>query len=257
MKVKDVYAFLDEYAPFHICDKFDNVGMLVGDENARVRAICLCLDITKPVIEEAKKHKANLIISHHPVIFDPLKKVTADSVVYELVKNKMNAICLHTNADMTKEGVTDLMCELMDFEKSDMVLEPVYPDGTGYGTVCELPIPTTATALAQSCKTAFDCTAVRYINTERPIKRVALCSGAGASNLYNAVSLGCDALITGDVKHNLWIDALNMDFCLIDAGHFHTENILCNYLSGILCRKFHSTEIFVAENSKDPCSYII
>lgn len=257
MKVKSFYNFLDKYAPFDVCDKFDNCGLLVGDEDANVKAVCLCLDITNKVIDEAVKRKANLIISHHPVIFDPLKSVTAGTPVYNLMKNKINAICMHTNADMTKDGVTDIMLDLLGFERSSVILEPVMPDGTGYGKICDLPIATTATALAESCKEAFQCTAVRFIDTERPIKRVAVCSGAGGSNLPLAVSAGCDALITGDVKHNVWIDAENSDFCLIDAGHFHTENILCNYLLGTLSRKFHNTEIFVAENSKDPCSYII
>ena len=258
MKVKSVYDFLNEYAPFDVCDGFDNCGLLVGSMNASVKSICLCLDITNKVIEEAAKRKANLIISHHPVIFNPLKSVEKDTPVYNLVKNRMNAICLHTNADMTKDGVSDIMLELLGFDKSTTALEPKYPDGTGYGRVVELPIPTTARALAESCKTAFDCSVVRYVDVEKPISKVAVCSGAGAGsgNLQRAIDMGCGALISGDVKHDLWIDAENNDFCLIDAGHFHTENILCNYLSGILSRKFHSAEIFVAENSKDPCSYV-
>ena len=258
MKVKSVYEFLNGYAPFHVCDSFDNCGLIVGSMDANVKAICLCLDITNKVIEEAAKRKANLIISHHPVIFNPLKRVEAGTPVYNLIKYKMNAICMHTNADMTKNGVTDIMLELLDFENSGVTLEPKYPDGTGYGKIIELPIPTTPKALAESCKKAFDCTVVRYVDTDSPISKVAVCSGAGAGggNLQRAIDAGCQALIWGDVKHDVWIDAENNNFCLIDAGHFHTENILCNYLSGILSRKFHKAEIFVAENSKDPCSYV-
>ena len=257
MKVSTIYEFLNEYAPFSVQDKFDNSGFLVGDMNAPVKGICLCLDITNDVIKEAVANKANLIISHHPVIFDPLKSVTEGMPVYELIKNKLNAVCMHTNADMTKNGVTDIMLDLLEFERSDKILEPVMPDGTGYGKICELPIATHAKALAEYCKKAFDCTVVRYTETDRPIKRVAVCSGAGGSTLPLAVAAGCDALITGDIKHDVWIDAVNRDFCLIDAGHFYTENILCNYLCGVLSRKFHNTQIFVAQSSKDPCSYII
>ena len=257
MKVKAIYDFLDEYAPFSVQDKYDNSGFLVGDINATVKGICLCLDITLDVINEAAANKANLIISHHPVIFDPIKSVTAGDPVYELMKNKINAICMHTNADMTKDGVSDLMLDLLGFERSEEVLEPVLPDNTGYGKICTLSIETNAKALAEYCKIIFDCTAVRYTETDRLIKRVAVCSGSGGSTLPLAIKAGCDALITGDIKHDVWIDAVNNDFCLIDAGHFHTENILCNYLCGILSRKFHDTQIFVAQSSKDPCSYII
>ena len=257
MKVKAIYDFLDEYAPFSVQDKYDNSGFLVGDINATVKGICLCLDITLDVINEAAANKANLIISHHPVIFDPIKSVTAGDPVYELMKNKISAICMHTNADMAKDGVSNLMLDLLGFERSEEVLEPVLPDNTGYGKICTLSIETHAKALAEYCKIIFDCTAVRYTETDRPIKRVAVCSGSGGSTLPLAIKAGCDALITGDIKHDVWIDAVNNDFCLIDAGHFHTENILCNYLCGILSRKFHDTQIFVAQSSKDPCSYII
>lgn len=127
MKVSAIYEFLNEYAPFSVQDKFDNSGFLVGDMNAPVKGICLCLDITNDVIKEAVANKANLIISHHPVIFDPLKSVTEGMPVYELIKNKLNAVCVHTNADMTKNGVTDIMLDLLEFERSDKILEPVMP----------------------------------------------------------------------------------------------------------------------------------
>ena len=142
MKVSAIYEFLNEYAPFSVQDKFDNSGFLVGDMNATVKGICLCLDITNDVIKEAVANKANLIISHHPDIFDPLKSVPEGMPVYELIKNKLNAVCVHTNADMTKNGVTDIMLDLLEFERSDKILEPVMPDGTGYGKICELPIAT-------------------------------------------------------------------------------------------------------------------
>ena len=232
MKVKSVYKFLNTYAPFDVCDVYDNCGLLTGDENANVKGICLCLDITNKVIEEAAKRKANLIISHHPVIFNPLKSVVAGTPVYNLLKNKINAICMHTNADMAKDGVTDIMLDLLEFERSSYTLEVKFPDGTGYGKICELPLCTTAKALAETCKEAFDCSVVRYIDTaDKPIHRVAVCSGAGAGNgnVQRAIDAGCEAFITGDVKHDLWIDAENAGLCLIDAGHFHTATTCAVY----------------------------
>lgn len=256
MKVSQVYNFLNEYAPFSLQDSFDNSGLLVGDENATVKGICLSLDITNAVIEEAAKRKANLIVSHHPVIFDPIKSVTGNSPVYNLAKHKMSAICMHTNTDIAENGICDIMGELLGFEKSSVILHPVHGEN-GYGRIHDLPIPTTAAALAEVCKNAFDCTIVRYVPIERQIKRVGVVSGAGGCDIPYAIKAGCDALITGDIKHHQWLDAKDAGLCLIDAGHFHTENILCNYLSGILSRKFHNIQIFTAENSCDPCAYII
>lgn len=255
-KVKDYYDFIDEYAPFSTRDKFDNVGMLVGDMNIAVKGVCICLDITNDVINEAVKRKANLIISHHPVIFDPLKNVVAGTPVYNLIRNKISVICAHTNADMAKNGVTDIMLEFLDFTSTGETLEVVYPDGTGYGKICKLSIATDAVSLAEHCKKAFGCEVVRFCDGKKPIERVAVCSGSGGSNLDLSIAKNCDALITGDIKHDVWISAKNQEFTLIDAGHFYTENILCHYLVGELSRKFHSDSIFVAQNSVDPCEYI-
>lgn len=256
MKVQQVYDFLNEQLPFDEQFPWDNSGLLIGDGDANVKAVCLCLDITNEVIEEAVKRKANLIISHHPVIFDAIKSVASGTPVHNLIKNKINAICMHTNADSAENGICDIMGDLLGFERSKTIVTP-QADGKGYGRVYDLPIATTGEALAESCKKVFDCKVVRYTDSDKPIKRVAVMSGAGGSDIPNALALCCDAIITGDVKYHAFVDAKNGGYCVVDAGHFYTENILCNYLSGILCRKFHRTEIFVAENSKDPCGYII
>lgn len=127
MKVSAIYEFLNEYAPFSVQDKFDNSGFLVGDMNAPVKGICLCLDITNDVIKEAVANKANLIISHHPVIFDPLKSVTEGMPVYELIKNKLNAVCVHTNADMTKTALPILCSTCSNLSAPTRYLNPLCP----------------------------------------------------------------------------------------------------------------------------------
>ncbi len=255
MTVKEVYDYLNSISPFDTA-VHDNVGLLTGDKDAVVTGICTCLDITNAVIDEAVLKNANLIISHHPVIFDPLRCICPPNPAYKLVQNNISAIAMHTNFDMSEGGVGDALLELLGFEASGEVLEPVHSNGLGFGSVCDLKFSFTAKTLAEHCKNALDLDGVRYTPISREIHRVAVCSGAGGSNIYNAIARGCDALITGDIKHNIWVDAINHDFVLIDAGHFGTEKCASHRLAALLSRHFGGVPVFTADSDTEPCAYV-
>lgn len=254
--VGDVYRFIDKIAPFAAQDGFDNSGLLVGSMEATVTKIAVCLDITRKVAEEAALRGAELVVSHHPIIFHKLSAIEIHSPLNLLIKNGIGAICAHTNVDMAKGGISDMMLELLDFKGDARVLEPIHKDGSGYGRIVELDFAADAGALAAACKAAFHCNTVRFYDSGRVIKRVGVCSGAGGSedDVANAARRGCDALITGDVKHSGFIEAANRGITLIDAGHFHTENIICGKLSAELEAAL-GVEAFVCENSKDILKY--
>ena len=251
-----VYDFINDFAPFSTQDKFDNSGLLVGSMDAAVDRIQVCLDITCQSVEEAAAKGAQLIVSHHPVIFHKLSELESCSPVYLLAKHGINAICAHTNVDMTKNGISDIMLELLDLGGEARVLEPVHSDGTGYGRIVELDFIADAEGLAQKCKKAFGCTVVRYYDSKKNIKTVGVCSGAGGSedNVAHAAKMGCDALITGDVKHSGFMEAADRGITVIDAGHFHTENIICGQLAAMLDKRFDVT-VYVAESSVDIVQY--
>ena len=255
--VADVYRAIDEYAPFETQDKFDNSGLLVGSMSSEVEGIEICLDITRQAVEEAAEKGAQLIVSHHPVIFNKLSSLENSNPVTLLAKYGINAICAHTNLDMAKGGISDIMLELLELGGETRVLEPVHSDGTGYGRIVELDFASDAAGLAQKCKSAFGCSVVRFYDSKNIIKTVGVCSGAGGSedNVAHAAKMGCDALITGDVKHSGFIEAANRGISVIDAGHFHTENIVCGQLATMLERKF-DIPIYVAESSVDIASYL-
>lgn len=256
MTVRDIYEYINTIAPFSSQDSFDNSGLLVGNPDADVHRIAVCLDITNEVVDEAAKLGVSLIISHHPVIFNPLKNVLVGNPVYSLISSGISAICAHTNLDMAASGsVTDLMLELLDIKGSE-VLEVVNSDGTGYGRVAELTFDTTARCLAEMCKTAFDCQQVRYSDAGSTIKKVALCSGAGNSVIAAALSKGCDALITGDIKWSSFVEAQNKGLSVIDAGHFHTENIMSSYLASLIEQQFPLVDVFVPDSNTDICRYV-
>ncbi len=255
MTVNDIYSFLNSISPFSTA-VHDNVGLLTGSPDDTVTGICTCVDITNDIVEEAHKKNASLIVSHHPVIFDPLRRVCPPNPVCKLVQYGISAIAMHTNFDMSEGGVGDALVELLGFEKTGEVLEPVHANGLGFGSVCELDFAFTPKALAEHCKKALDLGGVRYTPIDREIRRVAVCSGAGASNIKLAIERGCDALVTGDIKHNIWIDAINSGFVLIDAGHYGTEKCAAHRLAAILSRSFGEVPVFTADSDKEPCNYI-
>ncbi|MCL2077811.1 MAG: Nif3-like dinuclear metal center hexameric protein [Oscillospiraceae bacterium] len=255
MTVNDAYLFLEKIAPFKYQDSYDNSGFLIGDKNAEVKKICLALDITLDVIKEAEIKGANLIISHHPVIFKAISGVKAKTAVYELVQNDINAICAHTNIDVTH--LSDIMLDLLGFSKDGReVIEVISPDGAGFGKAVDLPEAVSPEELAKKCKKAFKTPVVRYCDGRKPIMRVGVCTGAGGGAFELAVQKSCDAFITGEVKHSLFIQAKDSGITLIDAGHFHTENFFCDFLLKKFAADFPNLTVFIAETGTDFCKYI-
>lgn len=254
--VGQVLEFLNTIAPLNTAESYDNVGLLAGNSGAVVTGIATCLDITAEIVEEAVSKNANLIVSHHPVIFHPMKRIMSDSPVYQLIRNDISAVAIHTNFDMSEGGVNDALMELLGWESCG-VLEQTEPNGLGIGSVADLPLGFTAKALAEHCKTSLDLESVKYCEgSEHVITRVGVCSGSGGDLLAQAKALGCQALVTGDVKHSVWIEAHNLGMALIDAGHYGTEKCSSHRIATLLSRAFPEIPIFAAECEKEPCSYI-
>lgn len=256
----EVLDYLEGVAPTRYAESYDNVGLLIGDVNTEVTGVCCCLDITHSVIKEAVTKGANLIVTHHPVIFDPLKNIPHWSPVAELVKKDVAVIAMHTNFDIAEGGVNDTLIELLEwtcFRDGGGALEVTAGDGKGFGAVCEIPLGFTPQTLAEYCKKKLDLGGVRYSRIKRPINRIAVCCGGGIDRnvMRLARERGCDAIISGDIKHNFWIEAENCGLTLIDAGHFGTEKAAAHRLAKIITEKFSSVPVFSAECEADPCVY--
>ncbi len=254
--VEQVLEFLNTLAPLSTAESYDNVGLLTGSPTAAVTGIAACLDITQEIIDETLSKNANLVVSHHPVIFQPVKRILAGSPVYTLVRNDISAIAMHTNFDMCEAGVNDAMLELLGWESTE-VLEQTNPNGLGIGRTVNLPLGFTAKALAEHCKQSLDLECVKYCEGDtHAITRVAVCSGSGGDLLGRAKALGCHALITGDVKHSVWIEAVNSGMALIDAGHYGTEKCVSHRIASLLSRAFPDIPVFTPDCEKEPCSYV-
>ena len=242
-KVKDFYGYLNSIAPFETQEDWDNSGMLVGDMNAEVKKAAVVLDITHEEIKKAKAIGADLIISHHPVIFNPIKSVTKGSVPYELVASSINALCCHTPLDIADGGTNDSLAKLLGINvtRAD---DPILRLGTVE--------PTTAQELAGKIANTLN-TKVRYADAGKKIKKIAICTGAGCSLIEAAGEI--DAFITGDASHHNFLDCVQTGITLIAAGHYETEIIVVPVLVKKLQAQFPDIEI-IDIKQENPIKFI-
>ncbi len=244
MKNIDILNCLEEWCPKSTAASYDNVGFLVGDQNQEITKILVALDCTSRVIEEAKNLGANLIVTHHPIIWAPLKNITEQTRVFKLIKNGISVISCHTNLDVAKGGVNDCLAKALGL-KSVKILDNLEGDfSSRYG---ELDKALTPDEFALYVKEKLN-TVVRFSTGKTNIKRVAICGGAGSEMLVPALLSGCDALVTADVKHSTFITAEEKGLTLIDAGHFNTENMIISPLAEYI-RTRSGIEVFVSEIS--------
>lgn len=246
MKVKEIYHWLDTVAPFATAESFDNCGVLVGDPQQEADRIGLALDITTDVIRRAEAEGITLIITHHPVIFHPMKSVLADTVVYQLIRAGIAVISAHTNLDKAEFGVNSVLAKAL---KLTNVVSPLSFDSLG--RIGELLHPIPIQAYAEQVKEALHAGNIRYLDAGRPVKKVACSSGSGASLLEEAVKNGADTFVTGDVKHDVFVSAKNAGINLIDAGHFDTENIVLEPLRERMRRETGTDEVLILSEYND------
>ena len=242
-KVKDFYGYLNSIAPFETQEDWDNSGMLVGDMDAEVKKVAVVLDITHEEIKKAKAIGADLIISHHPVIFNPIKSVTKGSVPYELVASSINALCCHTPLDIADGGTNDSLAKLLGINvtRAD---DPILRLGTVE--------PTTAENLAGKIAKTLN-TKVRYADAGRKIEKIAICTGAGYSLIEAAGEI--DAFITGDASHHNFLDCIQAGITLIAAGHYETEIVVVPVLVKKLQAQFPDIEI-IDIKQENPIKFI-
>ena len=262
VSVKDIYKYMDQIAPFALQMGFDNAGFLVGRGAQKVERLMVSLDITEDVVAEAVKKNCQLIVAHHPVIFQPAKAITDDTVtgrvLLALTENRIAAICAHTNLDAVRAGVNDCLAaalELRDVEQLSQ--DGLDPEGNPYGIgrvgVAHKP-GLSASEYAAFVKEKLGTASVRFVDAGKPIKKVAVGGGSCGSMVAEALALGCDAFVTADVKHDQYLSAKAQGLALMDAGHFATENVVCAPLALRLAQQFPAVEALLSESYREAYS---
>lgn len=256
MILGDLIEHLQKVAPEDFAQDWDNVGLLVGDRKQEIKKIFIALDADEAAIAQAKAVGAQLLLTHHPLIFSPLKKINCDHFisarVVELLRSQMSYYAMHTNFDAAK--MSELAAERMGLTVEAPLADIFTRDGKDYGigVVGSLKEPEAIAGLCAVVKEAFGLDAVKLFRAETgPISRVAICPGSGKSTIGDAIAAGAQVLITGDIDHHSGIGAVAQGLSIIDAGHYGIEHIFIGYMEQYLKEHLQGVEIF-AQGRRDP-----
>jgi len=230
--IQDIIDILNEIASPSLAESWDNVGLLVGNPKAKARALIVALDPTIPLLDEAQAKGANVIITHHPVIFHPLKALRTDQplgyFLSEALKRDIHVIACHTNLDSTIGGVSDILAQRLDLTR----VSPLIPAGNdtssccGLGRIGQCSPPMSAKECLEKLRTACDAPWLLEAGP-RPelVKTIAVCGGSCSEFSQIAMEAGADLFITAEVKHSMARWAEEANFWIIDGGHFSTEQL--------------------------------
>lgn len=256
MILNDMIAQLQMVAPEDFAQEWDNVGLLVGDRKQDITKVFIALDADEAAIAQAKAVGAQLLLTHHPLIFSPLKKVNCDHFisarVVELLRSQMSYYAMHTNFDAAKMG--ELAAERMGLTVEAPLADIFTRDGKDYGigVVGCLKEPESLGGLCAVVKDAFGLDSVKLFRAEvGSISRVAICPGSGKSTIRDAIAAGAQVLITGDIDHHSGIDAVAQGLSIIDAGHYGIEHIFIGYMEQYFKEHIPGVEVF-AQQRRDP-----
>ncbi|MBQ4550400.1 MAG: Nif3-like dinuclear metal center hexameric protein [Oscillospiraceae bacterium] len=255
--VADILKFVETLAPRAMKMDWDNVGLLCGSKLIPVTKVLVALDPFEHVCEEAAQWGAELIVTHHPMIFRPLSSVTDETSIgrgiMTLCRHGISAVNAHTNLDQAPGGVNDELARKLALVNVQ-VLNPagITESGESWGLLRAGEVPEQPLdAFLNRVKTLLGCEGLRYVNGGKPVRKVCVGGGSCADGMLEAVDAGCDTFVTADVKYNQFWDAHDLGLNLIDAGHFYTENPVVDLLAKKLAAAFPEVEVKISEAHRD------
>jgi len=244
---QDILTLIETLAPTTLKMDWDNVGLLCGRGDKEVRTVLVALDPFPHVCDEANEIGADLLVTHHPLIFEPLKSVTDGTTIgqsiMKLIANDISAINAHTNLDCAEGGVNDTLAQALELTNISVIGSEHLLRAGNFTSA--LP------AFLEHVKTKLGCEGLRYVSGGKPVGRVAVGGGSCGSALPKVIAAGCDTFVTADVKYNQFWDAKAFGINLIDAGHFQTENPVCAVLAEKIQAAFPETQVILAKNHGD------
>lgn len=253
--VKNILGYLETLAPTSMKESWDNVGFLLGKQEKIVNKILVALDPFPVTAQEAVRIGADLLVTHHPIFFST-KAITDETPVglaaMTLLENGISSIHMHTNLDSAPGGVNDVLAAALGLQNVEVLVPAGEDYGLGrYGQVKEQ-------SLGEFCgfvKEKLGCHGIRFVDGGKPVTKVAVGGGSCGDFIGQAISAGCDTFVTADVKYNQFADAKDLGLNLIDAGHFATENLVCDYLAEKLAEAFPQVEVVKSQDNQDVIQY--
>lgn len=264
LRVKDIIEIMEKVAPGHLAEKWDNVGLQVGNLNWPVKSIWFALDPSPQVVDAACRGGCDLLITHHPLIFKPLKKVDISTPVGSIIKKALHhqiaIFAAHTNLDAVRGGLNDRLAKQLDLS-AVQVLKQSQDDmadaSQGIGRIGTLPQTTPLNVLAEKVKKKLQLANISVAGRpDLPIDRVAVCTGSGSGLMADFMSSGAQVYISGDLHYHDARDALDADLGLIDIGHFASEqpvvDLLAERIQEVLAQNKETAAIKRYQKEKNP-----
>ena len=252
MQCKDIMAMIEGTYPKSAALGFDNVGLQAGRSEKEVRRIYLALDATDAVIEEAIAQEADMLITHHPLIFSPLKHITDEDFIgrrlLKLIRSDISYYAMHTNYDIL--GMADLSADYLRLTDREVlsVTAETQEGQDGFGRVGELPRKMSLKECGEFVKNALSLNDVKiYGDPDTQVERAAICTGSGKSMISDVLAKGAQVYVTGDIDHHTGIDAVAQGLTIVDAGHYGTEYIFMKAMEKVLKEQYPNLQITCAK----------
>jgi dinuclear metal center YbgI/SA1388 family protein len=263
MLVRDIINFLESFAPPALAEDWDNVGLLVGRRGKGVARVMTCLTVTEEVADEAAREKCDLIVSHHPLMFKAIQRITDDTpegrVLLTLIRHEVDVYSPHTAFDSAGAGINQGLAEKLGLRNiAPIRLVDAGPDGNvrGSGRYGRLDGPLTLSEFCAVVTSLLGCGHAQYVgDPSRQIQTVAVACGAAAEFLHDAAALGCDVLLTGEARFHAALEARASGIALVLAGHYATERPGVEDLAGVLSRQFPTLTVWASRDERDPLSW--
>ncbi len=257
MKIENIINIIEELAPVSLAMDYDNSGLNIGTTREDIKKVLVALDCSMSVVDEAIAWGADMIITHHPLLFNAVKKITPDveegGVAFKLIQNNIGLYCAHTSLDAAIGGVNDVLCEMLKI-KDTKIVEP-----EKMGRIGVLETPVTLREFIYRVNENLGINAGYTASDEmlkKQVNQVAVMGGAGGSETMLMKNLGADVFVTGEIKHNQAVDAWNMGFPVIVCGHYESEKVvlepligyLQNHSNGVQYRLSISESVYIRRN---------
>ena len=236
--VKNIYDFINSIASFDTQEEWDNSGHLIGDFRKEVKKCVMALDATKEVCLFAKEIGADLVLTHHPIIYGGIQSVKSGTAVYILANAGIAALCAHTNYDIAEGGINDNLAEILELKNAQHIDNSFIVKG-------ELEYEMSIDDFAEFVADKLNCRGIRYTKTDKTLKTVAVGGGACGEETELAMQYA-DCFVTGDLKYHEMLDASENGWAVISAGHFETENQAFLMLKDKLEKIFTDVEFIIA-----------
>jgi dinuclear metal center YbgI/SA1388 family protein len=261
MKISEIIQHLESIAPLGLQEEYDNSGLITGETSVECTGVLISLDCTVELVREAVEKKCNLIVSHHPLIFRPVRQIKSENAtgktLIAAIKSDITIYAIHTNLDNVISGVNAAIADKLGLMNRKILLPKTGLESVGSGLIGDLGSPITEEKLLNQLKTKFDLTIIRHSPLYgKSVTRIALCGGAGSFLIFNALQQGADFFISSDMKYHDFFEGEGR-MVIADIGHFESEQFTIDLLCQVILEKFPNFAVLKSGTITNPVNYYI